>query len=86
MESDVLAKQLRTARKALGLTQKELAGMIGVTRQIITRIESGTQNVTIETLQKIAGALNYDFTIELKQKQVAGDKILNKRRKQSLSC
>jgi HTH-type transcriptional regulator / antitoxin HipB len=50
-----LAKQLRDARKGIGLTQKELGEMIGVTRQRITRIESGTQNVTIETLQKLAG-------------------------------
>jgi HTH-type transcriptional regulator / antitoxin HipB len=49
-----LAKQLRDARKGIGLTQKELGEMIGVTRQRITRIESGTQNVTIETLQKLA--------------------------------
>ena len=84
MKSYVLAKQLRAARKAFGLTQKELAEMIGVTRQVITRIESGTQNVTIETVQKIAGALNYDFTIELKQKQVAGNKILHEPRKESL--
>ncbi|WP_146896341.1 helix-turn-helix domain-containing protein [Adhaeribacter aerolatus] len=84
MESDVLAKQLRAARKGLGLIQKDLAGIIGVTRQVITRIESGTQNVTIETVQKIAGALNYDFTIELKEKQVDGNKILYERRKQPL--
>jgi transcriptional regulator with XRE-family HTH domain len=64
-----LAKQLRDARKGKGLTQKELGEMIGVTRQRITRIESGTQNVTIETLQKLAGALDYDFAIELKQKK-----------------
>jgi HTH-type transcriptional regulator / antitoxin HipB len=50
-----LAKKLRDARKGIGLTQKELGEMIGVNRQRITRIESGTQNVTIETLQKLAG-------------------------------
>jgi HTH-type transcriptional regulator / antitoxin HipB len=49
-----LAKKLRDARKGIGLTQKELGEMIGVNRQRITRIESGTQNVTIETLQKLA--------------------------------
>ncbi|WP_146903648.1 helix-turn-helix transcriptional regulator [Adhaeribacter aerolatus] len=69
MKSAILAKQLRDARKELGLTQKELGEIIGVTRQRITRIESGTQNVTIETLQKLAAALDYDFTIELKQKK-----------------
>lgn len=71
MISVVLAKQLRDARKKVGLTQKELGEMIGVTRQRITRIESGSQNVTVETLQKLAGALDYDFTIELKQKKTS---------------
>lgn len=69
MKPLVLAKNLRKARKELGLTQKELGEIIGVTRQVITRIESGTQNVTLETLRKLVSALNYDFTIELKQKK-----------------
>ncbi len=57
--------------KKSGLTQKELGDKIGVTRQAITHIESGTQNITIETLEKVARALNYDFRIELKQKKKA---------------
>jgi transcriptional regulator with XRE-family HTH domain len=69
MRSVMVAKQLRNARQQSGLTQMELAKIIGVTRQVITRIESGTQNVTLETLEKIATALNYEFTIELKQKK-----------------
>ena len=69
MKSAVLAKQIRDIRKELGLTQKELGEIVGVSRQVITRIESGTQNVTLETLQKVAVALDYDFTIELKQKK-----------------
>jgi transcriptional regulator with XRE-family HTH domain len=69
MKLAVLAEELRKARKKSGFTQKELGQMIGVTRQLITRIESGTQNVTIEALQKLAGALDYEFTIELKQKK-----------------
>jgi UDP-N-acetylglucosamine 1-carboxyvinyltransferase len=71
MKPAALAKKLREARKESGLTQKELGGKIGTTRQFITRIESGTQNLTLETLQTVAGALNYDLTIELKQKKKA---------------
>ena len=65
----VLAKQLRNARIESGLTQKELGKIIGVSRQLVTRIESGNQNVTIKTLQKLAGALDYSITIELSQKK-----------------
>jgi len=65
----VLAKQLRNARIESGLTQKEVGEIIGISRQAITRIESGNQNVTIETLQKFACALDYSITIELSQKK-----------------
>ena len=69
MKQAVLAQKLRKARKELGLTQKELGESIGVTRQVITRIETGTQNITLQTLQTLALALNYEFSIELKQKK-----------------
>jgi len=41
LNPDVLAKQLRNARIESGLTQKEVGEIIGVSRQAITRIESG---------------------------------------------
>ena len=69
MKQAVLAQKLRKARKELGLTQKELGESIGVTRQVITRIETGTQNVTLQTLQTLVLALNCEFLIELKQKK-----------------
>ena len=69
MKPTVLAKKLRNARKRSGLTQQELGSIIGTSRQVITRIESGTQNLTIETLQTVAGALDYELMIELKQKK-----------------
>jgi transcriptional regulator with XRE-family HTH domain len=69
MKSAVLAKQLRDARRELGFTQKDIGEIIGVTRQVVTCIESGTQNVTLETIEKLAAALDYDIKIELKQKK-----------------
>src|SRR5262245_34150485 len=44
-------------RKALGLTQKELAGRLGITTTNIARIEHGEQNLTIRTLAKLADVL-----------------------------
>jgi transcriptional regulator with XRE-family HTH domain len=49
-------------RQEFGLTQKELAGRLGITTTNIARIEHGQQNLTIRTLAKLADAL--DVTLE----------------------
>ncbi len=69
MERNIVAEKLRKARKAAGLTQKELGNLMGVTRQAITRIESGNQGLTVETLLTVAQALKFDLMIELRQKK-----------------
>lgn len=52
-----VGQQIREARKAKGLTQKELGEKLGVGEPTVNGYESGKQNLTIETLQKIANAL-----------------------------
>ena len=58
--------QIREARKAKGMTQKELGEKLGVGEPTVTNYESGKQNLTIETLKKIADALDIEFGIFLK--------------------
>ena len=41
---------LRERRKKLGLTLEELAGLVGVTRQTLSRYENGLINVPTEKL------------------------------------
>lgn len=53
---------IREARKARALTQKELAEQLGVAETTVNRYESGEQNLTIETLQKVASALGVDVS------------------------
>ena len=55
---------LRKLRKKLGLTQAKLADIADVPRTTITKIESGSYNPTIETLSKIATALNKKLEIK----------------------
>jgi transcriptional regulator with XRE-family HTH domain len=45
-------------RRRRGLTQEDLAEVIGVLAPNYARIEQGRQNVTLDTLVKIARALN----------------------------
>lgn len=53
---------IRDARKAKGLTQKELGEKLGVADSVITNYESGRQNLTIDTLQRIAEVLEVDVS------------------------
>ncbi len=45
------------ARVATGLTQKQLSEMTGISQADISRLECGTANPSIKTLQRIADAL-----------------------------
>lgn len=67
---DEYGKQLEIAykilelRKRLKMSQVDLANKIGTTQGNVARMESGEQNFTTDTLQKIAGAFNSDLKIE----------------------
>jgi len=52
-----LARQLIKARLAKKLTQSELAEKAGVKQAYIARLESGTANPTVGSLNQIADAL-----------------------------
>ena len=54
-----VAYKIREFRKKAGLTQVELATIAGVSRTVISGLESGTTTVTsTSTLLKLAKALN----------------------------
>ena len=59
-----VAYQILKLRKQKKLSQKELAKRIGTHQSDIARMESGQQNFTTDTLQKIAQALNSHLRIE----------------------
>ena len=53
-----LIKALMDARLEKGLTQKELAEMTGISQGDISRIERGTANPSIKTIQRLATSLD----------------------------
>jgi len=59
-----LAYEIMQLREKSGISQMELAKRIGTTQSNVARIEAGKQNLTTETLQKIAAAFNRDLRIE----------------------
>lgn len=67
---DYYGKQLETAykilqmRKQKRMSQIELAKRIGTKQANIARIEAGNQNLTLETLQKIATVFDRDLRVD----------------------
>ena len=62
-----VANLIREARKAKGLTQKELGERLGLSKNTVTEYEDGKQNLTIETLNRISLALDGSILIVLKK-------------------
>ena len=60
-----LIRQLVRARKRANLTQRELGERIGVSRNVITRLESGEHTPRLETAQQAARALGYRLEVKL---------------------
>lgn len=56
-----VGQQIRNARKAKSLTLKELGERVGVSESVMSRYEKGKQNLTLETLQRVADALGVSF-------------------------
>jgi len=57
-----IGQSIREARKAKGLTQKELGLKLGVADSVITNYESGKQNLTVDTIQKVADVLGVEVS------------------------
>jgi transcriptional regulator with XRE-family HTH domain len=60
-----IAGQVADRRKELGLSQADLAALVGTTQSAIARLESGGRPPRIDTLLRIANALDADLHIEL---------------------
>ena len=61
-----IAEQVTQQRKARGLSQKELAELTGTTQSAIARLESGGRPPRIDTLLRIAEALDCELIVELR--------------------
>ncbi|KKT75238.1 MAG: hypothetical protein UW69_C0018G0009 [Microgenomates group bacterium GW2011_GWA2_44_7] len=60
-----LINTLIEARKNNGLTQTQLAKKIGTKQSVISRLEIGRANPTLEFLKKMATALNSTLEIRI---------------------
>ena len=65
-EADIelrVALEITKAREAKKMSQRDLAAALKTKQQTVSRIERGAQNVTIETLDRIARALGQGLEV-----------------------
>lgn len=61
-----IAAQIYDLRTQAGLTQQQLAGMIGTTQSVISRLEDADYNGhSLNMLERIAGVLHYRVEVRL---------------------
>ena len=54
---DILAANLRRLRQEQGVSQEELAHLAHVDRTYVSSLERGVYGATVDTLERLAGAL-----------------------------
>ena len=67
MNNKDIIKLLVGARKEKRLSQEQLAQLIGTKRENICRIESGKQNISVETIHRISSALDLSVTFGIEE-------------------
>ena len=62
LSTQLLADTVLSRRKALGITQAQLAKTTGIHRGLLSRLESQSFTPSIEQLQALGEALNFEVT------------------------
>ena len=65
-----LAARVAEQRRDRGLSQRELADLCGTTQSAIARVERGARPPRLDTLLRIAGALDCELAVELRPRTV----------------
>jgi transcriptional regulator with XRE-family HTH domain len=67
---------LREARTRAGLTQRELASRAGTSQSAIARIERGRQIPSVETLQRLLHACDFELRFEIRPRDRHDEELL----------
>ena len=62
---EILGATIRSHRKRLGLTQKQLADKTGLDHSYLSEVERGLRNMTTKNLFRITAALDCKLTVLL---------------------
>lgn len=71
---------VRERRARLGLSQRSAAALCGVPQSMLSRIESGTTQPSVATLQRLLASLGADLRLELQIPETTGEGLREKER------
>jgi transcriptional regulator with XRE-family HTH domain len=63
IHAKVVGREIRATRKALGVTQSEVAERLGASASYISAVEAGRRNLTLGQLANIANAMRLGVNI-----------------------
>lgn len=61
--SELIGKKIKEIRKSKKISQEKLAEMVAMNTRSILRLENAQSSPTLETLEKVADALNVDIKV-----------------------
>jgi transcriptional regulator with XRE-family HTH domain len=73
-----ISKRIKKIRKQKGLSQTELGKRIGVSQQVISNYERNIREPDIETLLKIAGALEVSLEMLVIEKPIKPENMTSR--------
>lgn len=75
---EIIAYNLKKLREKRNLSQNQLAEMAGLSKVVISQIEKGDSNPTINTIWKLTGALGLPYTSLLELEAAAKTLLVKK--------
>ncbi|GAC1493772.1 MAG: hypothetical protein NVS2B15_14650 [Pseudarthrobacter sp.] len=69
--SDLLATEVRSRRGQLGLTQRDLADMAGVSERFVRFVEQGKPSVQLDSLTAVLHTLGLELRLTTRTSQAA---------------
>jgi HTH-type transcriptional regulator / antitoxin HipB len=70
LRMDILGRMIKKLRKERKLTQEELGHLIGVQKSQISKIESGSNSATVDTIIKVFTALKAEILFTIKKEEI----------------
>ncbi|RKO22820.1 transcriptional regulator [Pseudarthrobacter phenanthrenivorans] len=67
-----LAREVRARRKALRLTQQDLAQLAGVSERFVRFVEQGKPSVQLDSLVAVLGTLGLELQVATRSSRAAG--------------
>lgn len=63
MDAPAIGRQIRERRHRLGLSQEDLAAVVGVNRRVIGELERGKSSIRLGIAVRVAEAVGLDVTL-----------------------